>query len=424
MPPSATTQKLPRKRHMATDIVLLAESLPISQVISLLNRELVYRKRKTTGGFSKAIHITNADVARARENFKDNIEQRVKPPTLQELIEWSLKYGDSGLLVGGTAETSTPPNFTDGAILFNWDWDWELDSDSESEEEEDMGQKNKKREEVRQVEEKQEAGGKEEIFIEELLSKDDHDDNHTKHENVRRPETHSDEVCKVLGACPHVLQIVVQNAQMTCHSGLLSLYSEFFDKECNTTEEIRNRKEIDLTEDFSPKEMSAFISWAYSSKVESTLALEKLWGLGWRLESPRFMNAVMQLFFDNYAYGKGKWLSASTVEFVYTNMRRKSPLRQFVKHHIIANGPLSARSLTGRQYGFEAEWKALIRKGGDLASDIAVESSFSNDDPSQSPCRPERWAKYLLPITTRPTEEIVNGTLRLKIEDPDVSEWH
>jgi hypothetical protein len=119
---------------------------------------------------------------------------------------------------------------------------------------------------------------------------------------------------------------------------------------------------------------------------------------------------VMHLFFPTY---KEHYVTAKTTHFVYKNTTEHSKLRKYVKDLILNEGPLSYYWCEVNEPNVE-DWIALIREGGDMVKDIALEGSFRNQ--SRPEKRPYYWANqsmYLEDINiTRSAEDIIQGKKR------------
>jgi len=195
-----------------------------------------------------------------------------------------------------------------------------------------------------------------------------------------------------------------------CHKLLICFFTESVNRYCRENIEATEQKPVKIVNK-CPTQIRMFTAWMYSGLIDTILPseLEHLWVLGDRFSSPAFANAVMFQLFEKYGSGT-RWITAGTTEYVYGATDEGSKLRLFVKAVIASHGPLSPRSLASNTKEFQEEWHSIIRQGGEIVLDIAVHSSFSNDDPSRSPCKRENQADYL------PFTNTVDDFLRLQEE--------
>ncbi|TVY31576.1 hypothetical protein LOCC1_G008846 [Lachnellula occidentalis] len=214
---------------------------------------------------------------------------------------------------------------------------------------------------------------------------------------------HTDEVS-------HIITLVVgpQQTKLRCHKVLLGFKSEYFDAACFGNFVSSETDGLKMAND-DPKTISAFVSWLYTGRIPSTCGVHPtvLWVLGDRLRSSGFTNTAMHFIFAEYAK---TYFQADTAEYIYDNTSSSSKLRTFVRDLILNEGPLSGSYASGP----ENSWRELIRQGGDLVLDIALEGSFfcNDSEPEDRPYYPDNQSKYLEPITTRPIEDFLEGKPR------------
>ncbi|TVY13192.1 hypothetical protein LARI1_G008920 [Lachnellula arida] len=221
---------------------------------------------------------------------------------------------------------------------------------------------------------------------------------------------HTEEVSRILIQCPNTITLVVgpRQTRLKCHKALLAFKSEYFDAAFFGNFASRNNDEFRMELE-DPKAMSTFVSWLYTGRISSTcvVAPAVLWVLGDRLRSPGFTNTAMHFIFADYTM---TYINAETAEYIYDNTSTGSKLRTFVKDLVLHEGPLSG------DYGADKEnaWRELIRQGGDLVIDVALEGSFTcgNSEQEDRPHDSSNHSKYLEPITTRPIEDFLEGKPR------------
>lgn len=206
--------------------------------------------------------------------------------------------------------------------------------------------------------------------------------------------------------------------KLSCHKALLGFFSEFFDAALYGKFKEGETNIVGLPEE-APDDVVAFLAWIYSGHIECDLNAARLWTLGDRLRSPEFCNDVMYLLMDtygSYTHDSGQWLSAATVDYIYSHTTEESALRRFAKDDIISDGPLCERALREQsdKEEFKEEWIELIRRGGDVVVDVAMVAGFSNDkDNEEAPYISANQHKYIVNTKgTRSIEDFVNGVKR------------
>ncbi|RDL40621.1 uncharacterized protein BP5553_00600 [Venustampulla echinocandica] len=233
------------------------------------------------------------------------------------------------------------------------------------------------------------------------------------HRDVRKGR-HESNVLYLLQSRPTemiTLVIGAKEEKVPCHMALLGFYSEFFDAALYG--DFPTPQEIGLPDE-SLEEVNVFVSWMYTGQIFPGLVCdESLWILGDKLRSQYFANDIMHLLISKYANlppDSGHYIEAATADMVYSNTTSGSKLRKFVKEVILVEGPLSIDNSGGQK--FKEDWKALIARGGDLVTDIALEGSFYNEDFGEGPWYPSNQEKYLEPIQTRSLVEFTQGNSR------------
>jgi hypothetical protein len=170
-----------------------------------------------------------------------------------------------------------------------------------------------------------------------------------------------------------------EKSSILCHKILLRYYSSCCD------EAISGTKDVDVSVfDFpqhSKEEMSAFVSWMYSGRLERKPDQHMpclLWILGKTLGAPLFSNDALRLLSDVI---RGFSLEASTVKIAYSNTSMtaaNSNLRLFIAALIKREGPFGG-DLTDswsreRSEEYKAEWRNLLMEDGEFRTDVLTHS--------------------------------------------------
>ncbi|TVY35119.1 hypothetical protein LSUB1_G006513 [Lachnellula subtilissima] len=224
------------------------------------------------------------------------------------------------------------------------------------------------------------------------------------------------DISRLLARCPDVVTLIVGpgQAKITCHTTLLGFKSEYFDAACFGGFQPSESGEIRMLEE-CPEAVSVFVSWLYTGRIPSCSTPPlALWILGDALRSPEFTNEAMHALFVECEQDV---IKAETAEYIYANTSRGSKLRTFVKDLVLQESPLGYGQDSGdenrQSSAYENAWKELIRQGGDLVVDVAMEGSFLyNSIAAPEPCRSANHSKYMEPITTRPIEDFLEGKPR------------
>ncbi|RDW83141.1 hypothetical protein BP5796_04632 [Coleophoma crateriformis] len=213
------------------------------------------------------------------------------------------------------------------------------------------------------------------------------------------------------------------NHRILCPRPLLGYHSEFFDAALYGSFSAAHSGEVQMPDE-DVKDIMVFINWIYSGTVIITDENEvtKYWLLGERLLSPRFANEVMYSIFNKFlrVHAEPKFC-----ENCYAGTIPGCKLRQFARDLITFNPPALPQGQDVNFCAFLAanvvsaqaahEWWEIIRKGGDLVLDVCTRGSFTHLPGHlyrPTPCAPVNHHRYLLPITTRPIEEFLEGRSR------------
>ncbi|TVY87224.1 hypothetical protein LAWI1_G007185 [Lachnellula willkommii] len=222
------------------------------------------------------------------------------------------------------------------------------------------------------------------------------------------------DISQLLVRCPDITTLIIgpDQKRITCHKALLGFKSEYFDAACFGTFTSSEVGEIQLEEE-NTEAVSVFVAWLYTGRIplSCTVTPAALWVLGDKLRSPGFANEAMHFLFRDHAEN---WCRAVIAEYVYDNTTSGSKLRSFIKDLILNEGPLSKEAGVASVADRE-NWRALIRRGGDLLVDISLEGSFDKCFDIGDNIMAWHWRnhhKYLEPITTRPIEDFLEGKPR------------
>ncbi|TVY65575.1 hypothetical protein LSUE1_G009174 [Lachnellula suecica] len=210
--------------------------------------------------------------------------------------------------------------------------------------------------------------------------------------------------------CHDIVTLVVgpDHTKLKCHKVLLGFKSEYFDGACYGNFSTSETNEIRLEEE-NPTAIAVLISWLYTGHISQScsIAPEELWVLGDRFLCSDFSNAVIRHLFSHCTRNH---VAIKTVQYAYENTVSGSKLRAFIKDMILVEGPLNGALADEDD---EEAWRDLIRCGGDLVIDIALEGSFNSYENVDK--RPYYWKnqpKYLQPIVSRPIEDFLKGKPR------------
>lgn len=99
------------------------------------------------------------------------------------------------------------------------------------------------------------------------------------------------------------------------------------------------KEELELPDE-CPREIGAFISWAYTGQVIGSFSLLKQWVLADKLRAPGFANEVMNSLFSLYGSHDGRGMTADEGQFVYDHTHKNSKLRLFIKEFLTNDRPL------------------------------------------------------------------------------------
>lgn len=178
----------------------------------------------------------------------------------------------------------------------------------------------------------------------------------------------------------------------------------------------------------NPVAIKIFVSWIYTGRIFGCLVpLEQLWVLGDRLRCPGFELEIMYHLFDKYDTA---WMGLDAAVFTYSNTTEGSKLRRFVQDEIAADGPLHQvaidRSISEGSSSWEAEWRDLIRGGGDLVVDVVVKGGFTNfrskEDKKFGRRDRDNHSRYLPSYSTRCIKHIIKETHEMYQDDAPTTE--
>ncbi|KAH9222775.1 hypothetical protein DL95DRAFT_401789 [Leptodontidium sp. 2 PMI_412] len=238
---------------------------------------------------------------------------------------------------------------------------------------------------------------------------------------VDRLSEHSKNVNQLLLNCPDIVTLLVGpgESKLTCHKSLLGFTSEFFDAALYGQFEESQTNIIRLPNE-TPEAIAGFLTWTYTGHIESSTSAEELWALGDRLLSPLFMNEVMRLIFA--IYGRHEhWLCARGADHAFNETAPGSKLRKFVCDYIDYHGPLCPQAIRDddNEDGlYERDWRALIEKGGELVSYMALGNGakYKPVDWPQDGFYPTltnlKQGEYMLDVKTRDIEDFILGKMR------------
>jgi hypothetical protein len=197
--------------------------------------------------------------------------------------------------------------------------------------------------------------------------------------------------CRVVASSDFVTLIVgPEKERLSCHKILLRYASERLDalvsKDCPSS----TRQEIELPDElFEP--MTAWIAWIYTGHVPPTCKLtpEALFIFGERLKSPAFRNELMLCLISRYSRMGHKEeffedITPKMADYVYQNTVKDSKLRRFVVDWILEVCPLTEDGDNGLHFmrtekekeEMRREWRQLIKRNGDLVSEVALRGSW------------------------------------------------
>ncbi|KAK0124523.1 hypothetical protein ONS95_009472 [Cadophora gregata] len=236
-------------------------------------------------------------------------------------------------------------------------------------------------------------------------------------ERVRK---HCTSVARLVSNCVDTVVVFVgaEERKFVCHKAILGFSSDFFDAAFYGTMKEANESTISMPEEDCTA-FQAFVSWAYTGQINSCVCPEELWVLGDKLQSARFSNAVMFHMFDGYR-DEDTFISTKSVEIAFYEIADGSKLRKFLMDLLNVQGPFCKRVLESKKAaGYVRDWQRLIQSGGDIVLQIVQNASLIDDywanwDDAEEeiPTWMESQHKYLLPITSRPIDDFLQGKKR------------
>jgi hypothetical protein len=175
------------------------------------------------------------------------------------------------------------------------------------------------------------------------------------------------------------LSVGSPKVEIKCHRILLAYYSSFFERMLFGHFAESQQDHIDLP-DHCPSHIQAFATWTYTGVIDwellqststeaDPLIHEKLWVLGDKIESPKFLNCVTQLLFSKYKEAR---VPIEAIDYIYENTLSKSLLRKLLIRSVTSEGPLHRNA--GLDKG--TQWKKLVFSGGQFVLDVVLSGGF------------------------------------------------
>ncbi|KAL2074398.1 hypothetical protein VTL71DRAFT_8176 [Oculimacula yallundae] len=236
-----------------------------------------------------------------------------------------------------------------------------------------------------------------------------------------RLDTHAESVGQILLSCPDFVTLLVgpSEVKLTAHKALLAFVSDFFDAALYGNFKEGQSSLIRLPEE-TPARIAAFLAWAYSGHIETSVCAFELWILGDRLGCPLISNEAMHLVFSTYGRDT-RYIGARAADLAYNHTPSDSKLRRFVHDYVEVHGPLCKAAIQYEsEYNnltYEQDWRTLVEGGGDLVVHITLGNGIRNEiygrfDNGEQPYRPEYQDNYLVDEPMKDVEKFIVAKMR------------